>query len=495
MSNCTIIQMKNKILIGADTASSIKIGNVRYRVSNNIPKIHMINNMAIFCSGKMNICEEIIAKIKMENVNNVHRISEIAINETAYSPMNDEYAVEIIVAKVFNNKSIIYQISSYNNFEIIEKVFLEEGMYIYTAGIKTNESLEIITNNIYNQIPLLEAYYHMYNKITDESVGGFAQVFLITEKESKIILNKKIIENNILYINQLANEQELVVGEKVVGKLLAGNSLIIENEDGSFRVDGGTIYISSEAVTIDGGLPESQLNQDSTSKWNNTANYVDLIVADNKLTPYEKTQLKDRWNNMEITYTKNMQTIDTYYGSDKENTQFVIDYEMARNRLYNYLLSDVQHDGYTLLDDSRSGVTSTIDDVTVYKQKFDDYFTAEANAEQQIAWKAKDFADTVQSNLDDVKNDIVYKVELHSTAGTQFINGNISTNIYVRVWKGSTEITDTLPNSAFKWKKTNENGIEDSLWSSNHIGVGKQIVVTKDDVLRKATFWCDIDVI
>lgn len=90
-----------------------------------------------------------------------------------------------------------------------------------------------------------------------------------------------------------------------------------------------------------------------------------------------------------------------------------------------------------------------------------------------------------------MRKNVTYKVDIISTNGGVFKNGQISTTLIARVYKGKTDITDTIDESKFTWRRVSENSEEDAIWNANHVGL-KQITVTHEDVRQKATFFCDI---
>ncbi|USK72608.1 phage tail protein [Peribacillus asahii] len=92
-----------------------------------------------------------------------------------------------------------------------------------------------------------------------------------------------------------------------------------------------------------------------------------------------------------------------------------------------------------------------------------------------------------------VWDELTYTVYLDSSKGLIFKNGDINTTITARVFKGETEVTDTLLDSAFRWKMYDEQGNLDSVWSDTHNGVGNQVQVSSNDIQIKATFTCDVD--
>lgn len=88
------------------------------------------------------------------------------------------------------------------------------------------------------------------------------------------------------------------------------------------------------------------------------------------------------------------------------------------------------------------------------------------------------------------KEDISYKVEIESTNGFVFYNGQIQTELIAKVYLGKNEVTDIINESKFQWTKTNSDGTIDEAWS---IGKNlKSIHISKQDVQEKATFSCYI---
>ncbi|WP_404354634.1 phage tail spike protein [Exiguobacterium aurantiacum] len=112
---------------------------------------------------------------------------------------------------------------------------------------------------------------------------------------------------------------------------------------------------------------------------------------------------------------------------------------------------------------------------------------------QTMVWVEADNAWKPTSvDADYVDENIAYKSEMLSTNGYTFRNGQISTTLYVRVYKGKVDVTDTLPVTAFSWKKYDANGQLDTVWTNAHAASGKMVLVSSDDLFQKASFKCDI---
>ena len=101
--------------------------------------------------------------------------------------------------------------------------------------------------------------------------------------------------------------------------------------------------------------------------------------------------------------------------------------------------------------------------------------------------------DTGQFEDAATENDIAWKLEIISSNGNIFKNNIIDTVLSARVYKGKKDVTDELPASSFKWKRTSTNSTRDAKWNdADGIGV-KSITITREDVNQRATFTCEVD--
>lgn len=87
-----------------------------------------------------------------------------------------------------------------------------------------------------------------------------------------------------------------------------------------------------------------------------------------------------------------------------------------------------------------------------------------------------------------------YHVEILSTEGNIFKNGSIQTILFARVYKGDDDITDITDANCFKWERVSNDHEGDNAWNTAHFGGTKTITVTIDDVNKRATFNCSIEI-
>lgn len=82
-------------------------------------------------------------------------------------------------------------------------------------------------------------------------------------------------------------------------------------------------------------------------------------------------------------------------------------------------------------------------------------------------------------------------VQIVSDRGNVILNGEGERTLTAHVYQGADEITEHLPPSAFSWRRTSQDTADDQVWNKRHEGVGCQIVVSKEDILRSALFSCE----
>lgn len=257
MSNITVFHTNNAVYFGSDSAVSVEIDNCRYRLSDDGKKIFIIDNMLIFCSGTMAISYSIINEFNNSIIKNVDILQAIAKNKY----IDDSSFLEILVGVIENNSVVVYQISSYDNFNIIRKTVNDNELGIWTGGLKTQESFDIAVSLFSNNKQIQNIYQEIFDSISCEEIGGILSIY-------KMDIDKNI---NLIYDNLINEPHDLkrinrtmIVGERLIGRVIAGENLTITSADGAFNVyedETGQIKVDIEggSLNIKGGLPTSQL--------------------------------------------------------------------------------------------------------------------------------------------------------------------------------------------------------------------------------------------
>lgn len=107
-----------------------------------------------------------------------------------------------------------------------------------------------------------------------------------------------------------------------------------------------------------------------------------------------------------------------------------------------------------------------------------------------IRWGEMD--DETKENI--LSQTAAYTVEILTDNGNHFINGEVATTLTAYVYKGQEEITETIPNNLFHWKRTSANPDGDTVWNELHAGIGRHLALSGEDVDRRATFTCEVTI-
>lgn len=99
---------------------------------------------------------------------------------------------------------------------------------------------------------------------------------------------------------------------------------------------------------------------------------------------------------------------------------------------------------------------------------------------------------SITSTIQEFSKQVTYKVEIISTNGSIFKNGNICTTLQAKVYKGASEVTNSINADKFRWKRTSSDTEGDIAWNTSHQTGTKELAITKEDVQLRATFTCEI---
>lgn len=88
-----------------------------------------------------------------------------------------------------------------------------------------------------------------------------------------------------------------------------------------------------------------------------------------------------------------------------------------------------------------------------------------------------------------------YTTVIESSNGNVFRPTSISTTLSCRVYFGTKEITDTLEDYRFNWKRNTGNTDSDNSWNNSSKAIGKKSIdVTTEDCIGRTVFDCIVDI-
>jgi hypothetical protein len=251
MSACLILQQKKRIFMGADSALSyIDVNRLSFRVSENQHKIFNIKNSLMFCSGDSSLVLNIVKFIENINCNKITKKEiddiQIYLKNLSLVKHNEFFNIEIIICLSDTLIPRIFQLSEYNDFDIVEHFASDKLTKIITGGIKTKESADLLEKYYNTTNDVKEIFKNAFDELSYESIGGTLELWECSSEIRKIY-EHPIKEKNIQYL-----QTHFIAADMVVGRLLAGNELIITNESSSFYVSGSHVSIIDADLSLYG---------------------------------------------------------------------------------------------------------------------------------------------------------------------------------------------------------------------------------------------------
>lgn len=135
------------------------------------------------------------------------------------------------------------------------------------------------------------------------------------------------------------------------------------------------------------------------------------------------------------------------------------------------------------------------------KDKIDNSVTGEevetmlkVNAEEILLGVSESYVtkDDINSTVDNIvskKN--LYRIEIISSNGNVFKNGNIKTTLSLRLYNFDKNVTDEFNASRFRWSRVSDDKEGDDAWNQSHYGGTKEVDISAEDVRVRATFVVD----
>lgn len=425
-----------------------------------------------------------------------------------YQQMKIEYMATIVEINYnFENMEISLTIAN------TEKL-LDETEWLQQIMSESKSATTLIENSKYKWDQIIQIKQEVIPLITNEWDANKRKIIAganncITIGSRGILVSTPdnpnemlIIQSGILALTQDGGETwktavrpDGVIAERLIGKIIAGQNLIITNSSGTFKMDENGVEIEASKFVVRSGSGDNYID-----KWIDTGRFIDELREDNIITVYEKALLREKWKEIQNQYNFLNEILNIYFEDGGSSNPDVVAYHQKYNALYDYLFVTPQSDGYPLLSQYSANKSTTIDK-NIFDTKFDEYLNQVTLVQKAIqeraltlAQEAQQLADEAKQNVEEIMDDVVYKLEIHSSKGFTFKNGQIDTVLTAKVYRGSEDITATIPPTGFIWKKYDKDGVLDQTWTNQHVGVGNVITLTSQDVNQKAIITCDINI-
>ena len=99
----------------------------------------------------------------------------------------------------------------------------------------------------------------------------------------------------------------------------------------------------------------------------------------------------------------------------------------------------------------------------------------------------------ISGQVDRINESKMYRTEIVTEGVSIFREKTQRSTVRCKVYSWDTEITDTLPASAFNWHRNSGDSTADAAWDAAHTGM-KTITVSTEDVTDNASFFCEVTI-
>ena len=253
MSSCLILQEKNRLFIGADTSASVFNHDKLFRLHNHNNKLFKLNkNTIMYCAGNNEV-----SQVVQKHIQDTYNYGDFYFEElqkwlVKNFPLKENkgktiYDTEILICTMKNDATIVYQMSQYNNYQLVVHNGTDNGIKILSAGIKNQDSISYAEREILKHLDVKNIYRKVFEKLSCNYIGGNLDVYCVeNNKLNNILFKERIIETNIDYINKYDSSLIFSLNAEVVmGKLVMSEYLHVENESGTYKFDDDGFIASS----------------------------------------------------------------------------------------------------------------------------------------------------------------------------------------------------------------------------------------------------------
>lgn len=106
--------------------------------------------------------------------------------------------------------------------------------------------------------------------------------------------------------------------------------------------------------------------------------------------------------------------------------------------------------------------------------------------------KSQNVLEEANKHTNEIANQIVYKLEIHSTNGSSFKKGTIDTTLNAVLYKGKEVITEQFSPIRYRWTRISHDPKSDEIWNGNVRRDYSVKITSKDVIGNRCTFNCEV---
>ena len=202
MSLCLAVQARNFMIVTSDSIVTFADEDGRECIyPENCQTLFEIDNKILFVSGVVEVLQNILREYDQSKDKSIQHLKNIVIDKDGeykkanLEPLADNEVIADIVLFIFENgKSVIYNICTTNNYEIVRTEYKDSMNYI-AVGSHSSQALELLNSGFndaknYTQIEESKVQFNterFFENIFDElaclQIGGLMSLYIMTPNE------------------------------------------------------------------------------------------------------------------------------------------------------------------------------------------------------------------------------------------------------------------------------------------------------------------------
>lgn len=393
------------------------------------------------------------------------------------------------------------QSEEYKSFSMLEKVSLCDTVSVEFPALKVSavakciKTVYNVLTSRYDSIELGEAKSNIAATIS----GGFKQIDnKIEEKVSRFTMDVSSIKADLIDVNTL-------MADKIDADFVeAGYAHLIKGYIDTAQIENESVGNSHIAKLAVGDAQISDLSAGKISSGQLDTSKVDIISPDGRFIIKDNSQLiYDYVDNdllkpyLRVQVGRLLDIVDGELVPRTGDNNYGFEVRDANGETVMIDGSGVHSEGITegAVNNSHISPNAAIDgaklDIATVVTAINGGATTIEGSKIYVDNTTLDVKiSSIHTEVTEVKSNIVYKLEIISSNGQVFKNGDINTTLEARVYHGIEDVTDQFDSSKFRWTRISNDTEDDTRWNNKYFGGTKNVTVSNLDVQVRATFSC-----
>lgn len=191
MSLCVCLQNDNELLIGADTAVSVRRDGEIYRSKTEIQKLIPIDNMLIFICGHISIISAVLAEFQRKSVRTVQVLGQVMAKHCAeFGPKlllidddDKEEPLAFLVAEYNGSGVVTYTLNPTNGFEPVKHVATPDNTLRHAGGMGSTRAMALIDElGQRGDMNGFEMMVEIFTRLSGKHIGGHLTLVKVSQR-------------------------------------------------------------------------------------------------------------------------------------------------------------------------------------------------------------------------------------------------------------------------------------------------------------------------